>query len=92
MKNPLVRHLAAEGFSVRLVGGVLVFATQAIYPWLKRPVSDRELEDAYVINVLICAHAEDPAFGSRFLADELKRAGINIGERRAWRMCSQQKL
>jgi len=26
------------------------------------------------------------------LADELERAGIEIGERRAWRLCSQQKL
>ena len=26
------------------------------------------------------------------MADELERAGIQIGERRAWRLCSQQKL
>ena len=26
------------------------------------------------------------------MADELERAGIEIGERRAWRLCPQQKL
>jgi len=92
MTYPLVRDLAAEGFSVRLACGVLGFSTQAYYAWLRQPVGDRELADAYVINALIDAHADDPAFGYRFLADELERAGIDIGERRAWRLCSQQKL
>lgn len=92
MTYPLVRDLAAEGFSVRLACGVLGFSTQAYYAWLRQPVGDRELADAYVINALIDAHADDPAFGCRFLADELERAGIDIGERRAWRLCSQQKL
>jgi hypothetical protein len=85
---PLVRDLAAEGFSVRLACGVLGFSTQAYYAWLKQPVGERELEDAYVINALIDAHVDDPAFGYRFLADELERAGIVVGERRAWRLCS----
>lgn len=89
---PLVRDLAAEGFSVRLACGVLGFSTQAFYAWCKDPVPARDLDDAYAINALIDAHADDPAFGYRFLADELERAGIDIGERRAWRLCSQQKL
>jgi transposase InsO family protein len=75
-----------------LACGVLGFSTQAYYAWLKQPVGERELEDAYVINALIDAHVDDPAFGYRFLADELERAGIVVGERRAWRLCSQQKL
>lgn len=92
MTCPLVRDLAAEGFSVRLACGVLGFSTQAYYAWLKDPVTARDLEDAYVINALIDAHGDDPALGYRFLADELERAGITVGERRAWRLCSQQKL
>ena len=92
MTYPLVRDLAAEGFPVRLACGVLGFSTQAYYAWLKQPVGDRDLEDAYVINALVDAHGDDPAFGYRFLADELERAGISIGERRAWRLCSQQRL
>ena len=92
MTYPLVRDLAAEGFPVRLTCGVLGFSAQAFYAWNKNPTSCRDLEDAYAINALIDAHGDDPAFGYRFLADELERAGIEIGERRAWRLCSQQKL
>jgi len=92
MSYPLVRDLAAKGFPVRLSCTVLGFSFQAYYAWLRRPVSDRDLDEAYVINALIDAHADDPAFGYRFLADELERAGIQIGERRTWRLCSQQRL
>lgn len=92
MSYPLVRDLAAEGFPVRLACGVLGFSTQAYYAWLRQPVGDRELDDAYLINALIDAHRDDPAFGYRFLADELERAGLDVGERRVWRLCSQQRL
>lgn len=92
MRYPLVRDLAAEGFPVRLTCGVLGFTTQAYYAWLANPVSPRDLEDAYLTNALIDAHGDDPAFGYRFLSDELERAGITVGERRIWRLCSQQRL
>lgn len=92
MRFPLVRGLAAEGFPVRLTCGVLGFAAQGYYKWLTHPVSDRDLEDAYLTNALVDAHGDDPAFGYRFLADELERAGLPTGERRVWRLCSTQKL
>ena len=92
MTYPLVRDLAAEGFPVRLTCRVLGCSTQAFFTSSKNPVSCRDLENAYAINTLIDAHGDDPAFGYRCLADKLKRAGIEIGERRAWRLCSQQKL
>ena len=92
MSYPLVLDLTAEGFSVRLACAVLGFSFQAYYAWLRQPVSDRELDEAYVVNALIDAHKDDPAFGYRFLTDELERAGIEVGERRVWRLCSQQRL
>ncbi len=92
MSYPLVRDLAAEGIPVRLTCGVLGHSTQAYYAWLARPVSQRELQDAYLTNALLVAHTEDPEFGYRFLADELEQAGHPAGERRVWRLCSQQKL
>ena len=92
MKFPLVRDLAAQGFPVRLTCGVLGFTTQAYYAWVANPVSERDLADAYLTNALIDAHHDDPAFGYRFLSDELVRAGITVGERRVWRLCSQQRL
>lgn len=92
MSYPLVRDLAAEGIPVRLTCGVLGHSTQAYYAWATNPVSDRDLEDAYLTNVSIDAHDDDPEFGYRFLADELERAGHDVGERRVWRLCSAQKL
>ena len=92
MKFPLVRDLAAQGFPVRLTCGVLGLTTQAYYAWVANPVSDRDLADAYLTNALIDAHHDDPAFGYRFLSDELARVGITVGERRGWRLCSQQRL
>ena len=92
MSYPLVRDLAAEGIPVRLTCGVLGHSTQAYYAWLAAPVSRRDLEDAYVTNALIDAHGDDPEFGYRLLADEVASAGLVAGERRIWRLCSQQKL
>jgi len=92
MSYPLVRDLAAEGIPVRLTCGVLGHSTQAYYAWLAAPVSRRDLEDAHVTNALIDAHADDPEFGYRFLADEVAGVGLVAGERRVWRLCSQQKL
>jgi hypothetical protein len=60
---------------VRLTRGVLGFSTQAYYAWLARPVSPREVEDAYLTNALVDAHTDDPEFGYRFLTDELEWAG-----------------
>jgi transposase InsO family protein len=92
MSYPLVRELAAEGIPVRLTCGVLGFSPQAYYAWRADPVTDREWADAHTINALLDAHDQDPEFGYRFLVDELEAAGHATGERRAWRLCSQQRL
>jgi len=92
MSCPLVRDLAEAGIPVRLTCGVLNHSTQAYYAWLAKPVSQRDLNDAYLTNALIDAHGDDPEFGYRLLADELERLGEAVGERRVWRLCSQQKL
>jgi transposase InsO family protein len=75
-----------------LTCGVLGHSPQAYYAWAAAPVSQRDLDDAYLTNALIDAHGDDPQFGYRFLADELARAGLVAGERRVWRLCSQQGL
>ena len=92
MMFPLVRELAAEGIPVRLTCGVLGFSAQGFYKWCRRPICDRDLEDAYLTNELFDAHGDDPEFGYRFLADELERAGHTVGERRVWRLCRDQRL
>jgi transposase InsO family protein len=92
MSYPLVGDLAAEDIPVRLTCGVLGFSPQAYDARLAAPISPRDLEDAYLTNALIDAHGDDPEFGYRLLADELGRLGQAVGERRVWRLCSQQKL
>ena len=92
MRFPLVRDLAAEGFPVRLTCGVLGLTPQAFYKWQAKPCSERDLDDAYLTNELLDAHADDPEFGYRFLADELEHSGHQVGERRVWRLCRQQRI
>ena len=92
MTYPLVRDLAAEGIPVRLTCGVLGFSPQAYYAWLKQPVTDRDWDDAHTIDRLLAFHEDDPEFGYRFLADELELKGFKTGERRVWRLCSQQQI
>ena len=92
MTYPLVRDLAAEGIPVRLICGVLGFSTQAFYKWCARPISDRDLHDAYLANAIVDAHRDDPEFGYRFITDELERAGHQVGERRVWRLCNEHRI
>jgi putative transposase len=92
MIYPLVRELAADGIAIRLTCRVLKFSPQGYYKWLNRPVSARDYENAHITNALVDAHRSDPAFGYRFLADELIQQGHLISERRVWRLCSQALL
>jgi len=89
---PLVRDLAAEGIPVRLTCRVLGFSPQAFYKWRATPCSARDWADAHVVNVIVEIHADDPEFGYRFIADELERAGHDLGERRVHRLCRQHRV
>ena len=66
----LVRELAVGGIPVAVTCRVLKFAKQPYYRWLQSPVSRRDGDDAHLINAAIDVHADDPAFGYRFIADE----------------------
>lgn len=92
MMYPLVRDLAADGIPVVVTCRVLGFSTQGYYKWCAAPVSQRDLDDAYLTNAIVDVHADDPEFGYRFIADELEAAGHVVGERRVWRLCSQQQV
>jgi putative transposase len=96
MMYPLVLELAAREsenrIPVTVTCRVLGFTTKAFYKWLKQPVSDRELEDAYLSNAAVDVHADDPEFGYRFVYDELVDAGHACGENRVQRLCSERGL
>jgi putative transposase len=92
MIYPLVRELAAEQIPVAVTCRVLGFSKQAYYKWLAHPVSQRDWDDAHLINAALDIHAADPAFGYRFIADELRERGLQVGENRVARLCSVQRI
>lgn len=92
MTYPLVLDLAADGIPIAVTCRVLGFSRQAFTKWRANPVSQRDWDDAHLTNAAVDAHADDPTFGYRFVADELKAAGHVASERRVWRLCSQQRL
>ncbi|MBQ0897977.1 IS3 family transposase [Micromonospora sp. U56] len=92
MMYPLVGDLAADGIPVAVTCRVLGFSKQAYYAWRTAPVSQRDWDDAHLINTALDIHAEDPAFGYRFIADELPAHGITAGANRVARLCSAQRI
>ena len=92
MKYPLVQDLAVEGVPVTVTCRVLGFSTQAFYKWQAQPVSDRDWNDAQLINSALDIHHDDPAFGYRFIADQLAERGVTASENRVQRLCSQQQI
>jgi len=85
---PLVRELAVDGIPVTVTCRVLKLARQPYYRWLTDPVSDRELAEAYVANAVFDAHRDDPEFGYRLLADEVRAGGHTRCDRTVWRICA----
>jgi transposase InsO family protein len=92
MMYPLVQELAVDGIAVTLTCRVLGFSKQAFYKWQANPVTDREWADAHLINTALDIHADDPAFGYRFIADQLAERGITASENRVQRLCQQEQI
>ena len=92
MRYPLVCDLAGDGIPVTMTCRVLGFSKQAFYKWKADPVTDREWDDAHLINTAMDIHADDPAFGYRFIADQLGERGIAASENRVQRLCAQQQI
>ncbi len=45
--------------------------------------------EASLANAIFHAHRDDPEFGHRFLADEVRDAGFEVSDRTVWKICSQ---
>lgn len=87
MMYPLVRDLAGDGVPVTVTCRVLKISRQPYYRWLDSPVTDAELDEAWLANAIFDAHRDDPEFGYRFLADEVRAGGFEVSDRRVWRIC-----
>ena len=92
MMYPLVLDLAEDGVPVTVTCRVLGFSTQGFYKWRKTPLTQRDWDDAHLINAALDIHADDPAFGYRFIADELPGRGIIAGENKVARLCRQERI
>lgn len=92
MMYPLVIDLHKEGIAVSLTCRILGFSTAAFYKWKANPISDRDWDQAQLINAAFDVHNDDPAFGYRFIADELQAQGFVASEHRVARLCSQNHI
>lgn len=71
---------------------VLRFSKQGYYRWKENPVTDRDWADAHLVNAALKIHADDPAFGYRFIADELPGKGVPAGENGVQRLCRDHRI
>ena len=92
MMFPLVLDLAADSIPVAVTCRVLGFSKQAFYQWRASPVSQRDWDDAHLINAAMDIHHDDPEFGYRFITDELAEHGIVASRNRVNRLCTQQAI
>ena len=92
MMYPLVQELAADKIPVVVTCRVLGFSKQAFYKWQAEPVSQRDWDDAHLVNAAVDIHHDDPEFGYRYIADELADQGITASRNRVNRLCTSQRL
>ena len=87
MMFPLVRELAVDGVPVTVTCRVLKLCRSQYYRWLGQPITERQLDEAWLANAIFDAHRDDPEFGYRFLADEVRLADHEVSDRAVWRIC-----
>lgn len=71
---------------------VLGFSKQGYHRWRASAVTDRDWLDAHLVNAALDIHAYDPAFGYRFIADEVPEKGITASENKVQRLCSDHGI
>ena len=86
---PVIRELATDGIPVSVSCRVLDVARQPYYRWLRQPTGPAETRRRVLAEAIREAHADDPEFGYRFLADEVRTAGHPVCDRTVWRICSE---
>ncbi len=84
-------HLRCLGLGVAIPGavraadGMVRFAPNL--GWIDEPFTAAELDEAWMANAIFDAHVDDPEFGYRFLADEVRHSGLEVSDRTVWRIC-----
>ena len=91
MMYPLVRDLADDNIPVAVTCRVLGFSKQAFYKWRADPITQRDWDDAHLINLAREINHDHPEFGYRF-TDELADKGLKASRNRVNRLCTQERL
>ena len=81
--------LANNGVPVTVSCRVLGLCRQQYYRWRRQPLTDAEVDEAWLANAIFDAHIDDPEFGHRFLTDEVQDAGWDVSYRTVWRICGE---
>lgn len=81
--------LANDEIPVTVSCRVLNLCRQQYYRWRQQPVTDAELDESWLANAIHTAHKDDPEFGYRFLADEVRAEGWDVSDRTVWRIASE---
>ena len=87
MIYPLVADLAAGGHRIEPMCDLLGVPRPGFYRWQSRPYSDRDWDQAHLVNAIVDIHRRHPMFGYRLIADELNAAGWATTESRVQRLC-----
>lgn len=80
----LVRELADDGIDVAVACRVLGVSRSGFYEWRDRPASDRDREDAFLLDQIRDVHAASRAtYGSPRVHDELRLGrGLRVAQMR----------
>jgi putative transposase len=88
MMFPAVAQISADGYPVRVVCRVLKVSPSSYYEWRSRPPSQRDVEDAYLIEQIRDVHVKSrQTYGSPRVHAELRLGlGKKIGRKRVERL------
>jgi hypothetical protein len=80
MMFPLVLDLAADSIPVAVTCRVLGFSKRAFYQWKANPVSQRDWDDAHLINAAMEIHRLNPVSidPDQFLHEQLAQASPDL--------------
>lgn len=86
MRYAFIRH-ERSNFPIRPLCGAMRVSVSGFYDWLKRPPSDRAVEQLQVVTALRAAHKRGRGFyGPKKLQDELRDEGLDMGINRIRRL------
>lgn len=79
---PLATEHIGDEIPVAVMCRVLRFTRQPYHHWPAGPIADRDLDEAYLANVLVDAQLDDAKFGHRLLGDKADKAGTRASDGR----------